>query len=277
MKLSAILFLVFFVLSVSISAQELTKVWETDTVLDVPESVLFGDSVLYVSNVNGKPTQKNEMGYIAKLSLTGKVLKKEWAVGMNAPKGMGAFDNFLYIADIDRVLVVDLKNGETVQQYDFPEAEFLNDIAISESGRVYISDMHTNSIYIIHEEFSKKLISDSQLSWVNGLYCDGEKLYAGTSNGVFVISKEGKIVNHLIKDTGGIDGLEKVKEGVFLNSDWSGKVQLISAETKPHVLLNFEDDAYNAADIDFCKKEMLVYIPTFFGKTVAAYKLVKYD
>ena len=41
---------------------KLTKLWETKAVLRIPESVLYNpsESILYVSNINGKPTEKNQ-------------------------------------------------------------------------------------------------------------------------------------------------------------------------------------------------------------------------
>ena len=50
---------------------KLIKEWETEKVLQIPESVLYHESenILYVSNINGRPTQKNGQGFISKVSL----------------------------------------------------------------------------------------------------------------------------------------------------------------------------------------------------------------
>ena len=50
---------------------KLTKQWETEKALQIPESVLYHESgnILYVSNINGKPTHKNGQGFISKVSL----------------------------------------------------------------------------------------------------------------------------------------------------------------------------------------------------------------
>lgn len=261
-------------LSLNISAQKLTKIWETDTVFDVPESVLFTESVLYVSNVNGKPLEKNGQGYISKVSLSGEIINKKWATGINAPKGMGTYHDELYVSDIDRILIIDLATGKTKKEIAVPEGQFLNDVAVSGSGKVYISDMKTNTIYTLENDVAKKLIVDERLNYVNGLYCDGETLFAGTGNGVFKLNASGEILEHYIKETGGgIDGLEMVSEGQFLKSDWAGKVHLVSTDNEPLLLLNFESDSYNAADIGFDKDKQIMYLPSFFGNSVAAYQL----
>ena len=42
---------------------KLTKLWETKADLRIPESVLYNPSedIIYVSNINGKPTEKNKL------------------------------------------------------------------------------------------------------------------------------------------------------------------------------------------------------------------------
>lgn len=262
------------IISVSSSAQKVEKIWESDTVLNVPESVLFADSVLYVSNVNGKPLEKNSKGYISKMSLNGDVIKKEWATGLNAPKGMGSFGEFIFVSDIDKVLVIDINTGTVVNTFEFKAAKFLNDITISPKGNVYVSDLHDNAIYIIQEDFSKVFIKDARLSWVNGLHWEQDYLLAGTSEGVFKVDKSGKIVSHYIKDTGGIDGLERITDKQLIITDWAGKVQAISPNDDLVLLLNFESEKYNAADLGINKKQRIIYIPTFFGNTVAAFKVI---
>lgn len=257
----------------SINAQTVELVWETDTLLNVPESVLFADTVLYVSNVNGSPTEKNGKGFISKVSLKGEILHKEWATGLNAPKGMGAYGGYIFVSDIDKVAVIDISTGKLVNTYEFKEAEFLNDVTVDSKGKVYISDMNANAIYVIQEDFSKILIQDNRLDHVNGLYWDNGLLLAGTNDGVFKIDNSGKILEHYIKDTGGIDGLERINSQYFLISDWVGKVHLISKDNDPILLLNFESDKYNAADLGYNKADKIFYVPSFFGNTVAAYRV----
>ena len=268
----AILFILL--LSLSTTAQKVEKLWESDTVLSVPESVLFTDSVLYVSNVNGKPLEKNGKGYITKMALSGEVISLEWATGLNAPKGMGAFGGFIFVSDINKVVVIDIKTGSIVNTYEFKDAKFLNDITIAPDGKVYISDMYENAIYIIQEDFSKVFVKDAKLDRVNGLHWENGYLLAGTSAGVFKVDKKGKIMSSFITNTGGIDGLERITNKQLIISDWSGKVQVISPNTEPVLLLNFESEKYNAADLGIDKNERFIYIPTFFGNTVAAYKVV---
>jgi len=59
----------------------LVKLWETDTLLKVPESVLVdvANNVLYATNIDGTdPWAKDGKGSIAKVNLYGKILDSEW-------------------------------------------------------------------------------------------------------------------------------------------------------------------------------------------------------
>ena len=70
---------------------KLELLWETDTTLRTPESVLHDRkrSLLYVSCVNENPWEKDGNGYISKIDKSGNVINLKWITGLNGPKGMG--------------------------------------------------------------------------------------------------------------------------------------------------------------------------------------------
>src|SRR6187551_2938669 len=80
------------------------KLWESDTTLAVPESVLFTKDIIYVSLIDGQPWEGDGKGGIATLDKNGKILNAAWATGLNAPKGMGLWDKKLYVADMSEVV-----------------------------------------------------------------------------------------------------------------------------------------------------------------------------
>jgi hypothetical protein len=49
-------------------------------------------NVIYVSNVDGKPNDKDAKGSIALLSADGKKVNHDWVTGLNAPKGLALVD-----------------------------------------------------------------------------------------------------------------------------------------------------------------------------------------
>jgi len=248
------------------------KVWETDAVLQTSESVMYDSEkkVLYVSCINGMPTDKDGNGYIARVGLDGKVLAQKWITGMDAPKGMGIEKNRLYVTDIDRIHEIDMEKGKIISTYKAKGAKFLNDIAIDETGKVYISDMETNKIYI----FSGGKLNvwmTSKFKKVNGLLYRKGELVMGTGQGIVIVKTADKKETLAVNNSGGIDGLKMLAENKYLVSDWAGKTSIIG--DMPDVLLNTTAQKINAADIEYIPEKKFVLIPTFFHNTVACYKL----
>ncbi|MFB6305513.1 MAG: SMP-30/gluconolactonase/LRE family protein, partial [Flavobacteriales bacterium] len=175
------------------------KMWSTEKALDVPESVKWNKEkdIYYISNVNGKPLKKNGKGFISKLKPNGKIKKKKWITGLNAPKGMGIHDGKLYVTDIDRLVKIDINEGQIIATYKVKNAEFLNDIDIDNKGTVYISDMSKNVIYYLNEGNIKKWHDGSELNEPNGLKVKNGRLYVGMKNKIisFNIDKGSKNVN----------------------------------------------------------------------------------
>ncbi len=255
------------------NAQKAVKIWETPATLDVPESVLFDDSVIYVSNVGGNPTNKDTNGYISRLSPNGEILNQKWVVGLHAPKGMAVYRDLLYVSDIDRVAVIDRKTGKIVQFIDMPGTKFLNDVTSSSQGIVAVSDMMDNAIYLIRNNQAELFIKSEELNRVNGLFWENETLYAGTANIIYRVDVDKKTLQKFIVGTGGIDGLERFASNKFIISDWTGKVQVVSSDAAAVEVLNVAAEKYNAADIDYCIKTKTLFIPTFFGNSVVAYRI----
>lgn len=120
-----------------------------------PESLLRYGSDILVANVGVKlePTAKDGDGFIGRFQ-QGKVLEKDIFAGkvlLNAPKGMGVYKDVLYVADIDRIVGIDLNAKQQVLELSFAEqgVGFLNDVAISDAGMLYVSATDKGLIYSI--------------------------------------------------------------------------------------------------------------------------------
>jgi hypothetical protein len=268
------IFILLFASALNLSAQKLVKQWETPATLKVCESVYLNDSILFVSCINGAPAEKNGEGYIAKVSLDGKTIQQKWITGLHAPKGMGVYGQHLYVTNIDEVAIIDIRSSKIVKRIKIPGSKFLNDIAVSTQGDVYISDYSNQCIYTIDHNGFKTFSKGPHLESVNGLWISDGDLFAGAAGLIYQFNINTKEHKPYIKNVGGVDGLEKVNDQFMINSDWSGTVQLIATKQKePTILISFEDQKYNAADVEFNTENQTLYIPTFFGNTVAAYKL----
>ncbi len=143
---------------------EPAQVWET-TGFNGPESALHdgGRGILYVSNVNGGPGDKDGNGFISRLGVDGKLLEESWVTGLDGPKGMALYMDRLYVSDIDRLVEIDVNTGTIVADYPAPGSKFLNDVAVDRTGRVYVSDMMDNAIYRLDQGSFELWLKDAKL------------------------------------------------------------------------------------------------------------------
>lgn len=266
--------LAFIVASGPAKAQKLEKVWETKAGLQTPESVLFDEErdVMYVSNINGNPSDKNGSGFISILDSRGGEKELHWVKNLNAPKGMAMRDGKLYVSDIDQLVEIDIKSGKVLKKYDAPGAVFLNDVAVCNNGIVYVSDTRTARIHALQDGKLTVWMEGAPLENPNGLFTEGGKLYIGDNN-IFEVDVKSKEVKKIISDAGGVDGLEKTNKGEFVFSNWPGRI-FIHRNGKNIKLLDTTEKEINTADLDFSMKHNLVLVPTFFDNKIVAYRII---
>ena len=257
----------------------LIKQWETEKILRVPESVLYDASgnTLYVSNINGRPTEKNGRGFISKVSLDGKIEALKWATGLNAPKGSAIHGSKLYVSDIDRLVEIDLKTGRISARYPAAGAQFLNDVATDAAGHVYVTDMSSGNsvIYKLTQGKMTVWVKGRDISRPNGLYMEEKRLVVGNSGdgSLKAISLDDRKITTLTKVGSGIDGLRSDGRGNYFISDWRGKTSLVSRSGRVIVLMDTTSSKINSADLEYIKSRSLLLIPTFFDNRVVAYKV----
>jgi hypothetical protein len=254
----------------------LKKLWESPNSFTTCESVCYDakDNLLFISCINGNPADKDGNGFISKLSLAGDIEKLNWITGLNAPKGMGIFQRKLYVTDIDRILEIDIDKGVIIKDHPVKDAKFLNDITIDPGGNVYISDMATGKIHRLFSGVVETWLEDKNLSSPNGLFYEDGEILIGTKNGIFSTDIESKRTWLIVKETGGIDGLEGDGHGNYLISDWMGKIQLVNPNQEPVLLNNTTDQNINAADIEYIPATKTLFVPTFLDNRVMAYELI---
>lgn len=270
------LFSVFGSLMVMIAFSQqhsLVKVWETDSLMEVPESVLpdFKNKVLYVSNINGKDAWGKNRGSIGKVGLDGKIILVEWVGGLHAPKGMGLYKNNLYVADLTEVVVIDIAKSEVIKRIPVPNAEGLNDITIDPKGIVYVSDSKTKRVYRIKGNDANPHIEG--LQGPNGILWLKENLYILDKGGLYKVEYDRKLTRLADGMEGGTDGLEAVYDKEFIVSSWAGVIYYVFADGTKEILLDTRREKINAADIGYDPANRMLYIPTFYKNSVVAYEL----
>src|ERR1041385_7139648 len=166
---------------------KVNRLWETPANLKNPESVAYSakQNVLFVSNVNGKPDQKDQNGFISKVSLSnGSIIELNWVTGLNAPKGIVITNNNskLYVSDITDLVEIDIASGKIIKRFNAPGSSFLNDVVSDNQGNIYVSDTITNTIYKLDTNAKdnntsslQAWLQNPQLNGPNGLHVDNNK------------------------------------------------------------------------------------------------------
>lgn len=261
------------------SGYQLKLVWQSDTLLRTPESVLFDrkNDILYVSNVNLDPWVKDGNGFISKMDRSGNVIQLKWIEGLNAPKGMGISGNSLFIADIDEVVEANIKTGEIINKIEIEGDPELNDITVGEDGLVYVSGSASNKIYVVKGGNVEVFLKGEDGERFNGLYWEKKRMLLITSGSSQFkeINRKTKEVKIIAENMGHGDGIAPVGDGGYLTTDWAGAIFYVSVLGETNKLLDTEELGENAADLDYSIEDGILYVPTFFKNQVKAFKLVK--
>lgn len=253
---------------------QLVKLWETDSVLKVPESVLYdeGGKVLYAANIDGSdPWAKDGKGSIGKVGLDGKVIMAEWVAGLNCPKGMGLYNGKLYVADFTDLVVIDVKSGRIEKRIAVNGAEGLNDVSIGKNGVVYVSDSKGKKVFTVKDGTAELLLAN--LKGPNGVLSHGDDFYVLDAGGMYKLNKDKTLTKIADGMEGGTDGIENIGGNEFIVSCWQGVVWYINADGTKQQLLDSRPEKKNSADIGIDVKNKIVYVPTFWRNTIVAYQV----
>jgi SMP-30/Gluconolactonase/LRE-like region len=260
-----------------------------DVGLATPESVLHEPTsdVYLISNINGTPLDKDDNGFITKLSPDGKVIELKWidaaaeGVELNAPKGLGVSNGKLYVSDIDVVRTFDLATGKPAATIKFDGASFLNDIAVGADGTVYVSDTglkagkdgglepaKKDAIYKIDAAGKvTTLIKGEQLKQPNGLFADANGLWVATWQGaIYRVTPDGKQETAVTAPGAQLDGLFQTADGQTIVSSWEkSMVYLGTADGQFSPLVA---DLKAPADLGYDAKRGQLLVPLFMDNAV---------
>lgn len=267
-------------------AAEPQLAWETEG-LQAPESAVYDAQrdVIYVSNVDGGPMDKDGKGGVAKVSPDGELVDAAWVTGLNAPKGLALHEGTLYVADIDRLLAIDVENGDLANEFEAAEAQFLNDVTAGQDGRIYVSDMMENAIYRLDGDTFEVWLQDEALEQPNGLLAEEDRIVVGawgvmtdgfatkTPGHLKAVDLETKEITSLGggEPVGNLDGVEPDGQGSYLVTDWmSGALYRIDPQQGAEQLL---DLAQGSADLEYIEDQQLAVIPMMSDNKLSAYKV----
>ncbi len=262
--------------------------------LATPESVFYDaetDTYL-VSNINGQPLAKDNNGYLMELAPDGKVVAARLVEGgkkgvtLNAPKGVVVSAGIIYVADIDTVRLFDRKTGAAKGEVKVPGSSFLNDLAVGEGGKIYLTDSGlkagkdgfeptgSDGLYVLEtagkKPVLKTLLKSKELHKPNGVLATKDTLYVVTFGAAELLSYDltGKKKAEPVKlPKGSLDGIVMLGEDFFISS-WDGKAIYRGKASGPFV--EAFTDLQAPADIGLDTKRSRLLVPRFMDNKVDA-------
>ena len=261
-----------------------------DPAFQTPECVLHdraGD-VYLVSNINGSPVDKDNNGFISRVSPDGAATVGKWieagvnGVTLNAPKGMTIKGDTLYVADIDNVRLFDRNNGAPLASWAIAGATFLNDMATGPDGTVYVSDSGmkatpegfgdtgSDAVYRLGPNGAATAVAkDPSLGRPNGLFVDASGIVVvtfGTGQVYRLDPATGARTDMPPPPAGQLDGVVRLGDGSLLVSSWAGSAvyRLIGEDAYGTAV----DSVTSPADIGYDVQRGRVLIPSFMENKV---------
>lgn len=257
------------------SAPLLALEWRTSGLAN-PESIALSEdgSFFYVTNVNGEADAKDGNGFVARVSRDGRVLEREWALGLDAPKGVARFDGALYVADIDNLVVIDEATGAVRERIAIAGAAFLNDVAIASSGMILVSDSGGSRIYAVEGGRASAWLEHELLESVNGLLPEPDRLVVSTMQGrLLAVDHATREITVLAEGLGDADGIAALGEGRYLVSEWPGQMHVVAPGGTHQTVLDTRSENVFLNDFLLVGDELLV--PHWEPSALSSYQLTQ--
>jgi hypothetical protein len=255
-----------------------------DVGLETPESALHDATadVYFVSNIAGGPSDKDNNGFISRISPQGEVIALRFISGgqggvvLHAPKGMALKGDSLFVADLDSIRVFHRETGAPLGGRGVPGAGFLNDLAVGPDGLLYATDSGiqigpqgmvatgADAVFRLGPgDAVEALISGTDLLNPNGLVVDetGVTVFPLGGSEVYHVDNAGARHSVAILPGGQLDGAVRLADGSLLVSGWEGSAiyRIASAGTVTTPLEGIE----SPADIGYDAGRGRVLIPVF--------------
>lgn len=208
---------------------------------------------------------------------------------LSAPKGMFEKDGYLYICDVNKLVVYNLKAlDKTPQTVRFPADDlFLNDLVAS-GNTLYISVTNSGRIYTLDISNPSDITKSSLVKWLdimgpNGIIIDGNTMYIasypadGKTTNANVIYK----VSNLKKPTAEkffnvasqYDGiaLSADKKTLYISSWTPASVSAVDMKSKKQTVLSVGEGLAGPADMTLINETL--FIPDLPNSRVLIYPI----
>lgn len=217
-------------------------------------------------------------GYVSLLEPDGTVHTAKWigatreGLSLNSPLGSAIQDGLLYAADIDVVHTFDLASGRPGRTFRVPEATFLNGIAVSDDGTIYVSNSRpVERLYRITAGGEVSVFVDGKpLDRPNGVAIDAEGNIAVVNmgdNAVLSFNPQGQLVRTEHAVEAGNDGLVILPDGTkYVSSVRFGSISEIRPGREAQIIAS---GIPNAASMCFDPERRQLVVPMNDNNAVA--------
>lgn len=261
--------------------------------LSTPESALYDAvrDVWYIANIDGVPNDLDNNGYISKVSGDLASVDTFFIAGgsagttLNGPKGMALLGDTLWVADINAVRGFNVVTGMEVAVVNVDGAVFLNDIAASSDGSLYISDTGIrfaadgmthpgpDRIFKLAGRTITEALRFQGDPGPNGLHFgrDGRLIIAPfASTTIYAWTVGSPTADSIASGPGGYDGIAELADGRILITSWT--------DSTVHVLNNgtltpFIKGVPAPADLGVDTRRGHVAVPIFEQNRVEFWKV----
>lgn len=249
---------------------DLVQLWTLDG-FSAPEGVaLAPDGNYFISNVAGNGDAEDGSGWISKISPFGEMIEAEFATGLDAPKGMVVDRGLLYVADINKIRVINSSDGSLLRTIDVEGADFLNDMT-AWNAAVLASDSGTGRIYQLNGDEVSIWLEDERLQGANGLLPDGDRLLIATmgSGSLYEATAAGDLTE-IASGMENADGIAII-DGGYLVSSWPGQIFHVTNDGEVSIALDTRAQSIFQNDLTLLNETVIV--PNWMPGTVTAWKV----
>jgi DNA-binding beta-propeller fold protein YncE len=266
---------------------------QDNTGLAHPESINSDGQFLYVTNIGKalEPTAKDGDGSISKLSLEGKMITPSITdEKLNAPKGTAIIKGVLYVADIDRIVGIQLATGKKVAEVSLASTGtvFANDLTVKDDQTLFVSATDVGKVFEVNLK-SNAVQAIADVKGANGICYDKatNRLYTcsfsfenmqGGEIGVISWQQQKPVYEKIGDAQGAFDGLALLDDHTLIVSDWgamdhpAGFVEKIDLTSKKVTKLNWPVIA-GPADFYFDTNRKRLVIPALVEEKVLIQQL----
>jgi hypothetical protein len=254
--------------------------------LDRPESVTYDSkrNRFLVSSIGGGADAEDRNGFISAVSADGGspqlrlFTTASIAAALNAPRGLVIVDDVLYVADLRRVIGIDLNTGRKVFELMVPGAQMLSDISPGDGGLLYVSDVKANALFRIApvQKRADRVGSSGDLREPRALLDGdaGSMWIAGARGAVLHRTREGALsVFSSSPDFKELSGIHRLPTGSLLVADaGGGTVYELTPQGVPRVIARGL-----AGPADFVLQGDLLLVPESEGNRLSALRLSRLE